>query len=69
MREVVVSLQDSNPDLAPSNSTFLQHLLAAAPKGSSVWVNAFIGNPNGAEASWGGKAYNAAMMARKVRSI
>ena len=51
-----------------SNSEFLQHLLAAAPKGSSVWVNAFIGNPNGAEASWGGKAYNAAMMASEVDS-
>jgi hypothetical protein len=49
-----------------SNSEFLHHLLAAAPKGSSVWVNAFIGNPNGAEASWGGKAYNAAMMAAEV---
>jgi AAA domain len=49
-----------------SNSEFLRHLLAAAPKGSSVWVNAFIGNPNGAEASWGGKAYNAAMMAAEV---
>ena len=53
-----------NGDL--SNSAFLQHLLAAAPKGSSVWVNAFIGNPNGAEASWGGKAYNAAIMASEV---
>lgn len=49
-----------------TNSEFLAHLLKAAPRGSTVWVNAFIGNPNGADASWGGKAYNAAMMAAEV---
>jgi biotin operon repressor len=49
-----------------TNSEFLQAVLAAAPRGSTVWVNAFIGNPNSDQASWSGKAYNPAMHAAEV---
>ena len=53
---------------AVANSDFLRELLQAAPNGSAVWVNAFIGNPNGSDASWQGKPYNAATMAQEVDS-
>ena len=49
-----------------SNSEFLAAILHAAPKGTSVWVNAFVGNPNAEGASWGGKAYSAATMPAEV---
>lgn len=49
-----------------TNSEFLQQVLAAAPNGSTVWVNAFIGNPNSDQASWAGKAYNPALHAAEV---
>ena len=49
-----------------TNSEFLQEVLAAAPRGSTVWVNAFIGNPNSDQANWAGKAYNPAMHAAEV---
>lgn len=53
---------------AVANSDFLRELLQAAPNGSAVWVNAFIGNPNGSDASWQGKPYNAATMVQEVDS-
>lgn len=49
-----------------TNSEFLQEVLAAAPRGTTVWVNAFIGNPNSDQANWAGKAYNPAMHAAEV---
>ncbi len=49
-----------------SNSEFLAELLKAAPRGTTVWVNAFIGNPNSEQASWSGKAYNPALHAAEV---
>lgn len=49
-----------------TNSEFLQQVLAAAPRGSTVWVNAFIGNPNSDQASWAGKAYNPALHSAEV---
>ena len=58
--------QNNHNAYSVTNSEFLAHLLKAAPRGSTVWVNAFIGNPNGAEARWNGKAYNAAAMAAEV---
>ena len=38
------------------NSDFLAHLLDAAPNGSSVWWNAFVGDPD-SKAPWGGQRY------------
>lgn len=58
--------QDNHNAYSLTNSEFLGHLLKAAPKGSTVWVNAFIGNPNGADANWGGKAYNPAFLRTEV---
>ena len=58
--------QENHNAYIVTNSEFLAHLLKAAPRGSTVWVNAFIGNPNGSEARWNGKAYNAAAMAAEV---
>ena len=49
-----------------TNSEFLHEVLAAAPRGTTVWVNAFIGNPNSDQANWAGKAYNPAMHAAEV---
>lgn len=49
-----------------TNSEFLKEVLAAAPRGTTVWVNAFIGNPNSDQANWAGKAYNPAMHAAEV---
>lgn len=49
-----------------TNSEFLSEVLAAAPRGTTVWVNAFIGNPNSDQANWAGKAYNPAMHAADV---
>lgn len=49
-----------------TNSEFLSEVLAAAPRGTTVWVNAFIGNPNSDQANWAGKAYNPAMHAAEV---
>lgn len=49
------------------NSEFLQHILAPAPRGSTVWVCSFIGNPNSTqESNWSGKAYNPAMHSAEV---
>ena len=48
------------------NAEFLQHILAPAPKGTTVWVCSFIGNPNSDQANWAGKAYNPAMHAAEV---
>lgn len=39
-----------------SNSDFLAHLLDSTPKGSSVWWNAFTGDPD-YKAPWGGQRY------------
>jgi hypothetical protein len=58
------SANNHNADL--SNSGFLDEVLYAAPRGTTVWVNAFIGNPNSQEASWGGKAYSPATMLAEV---
>jgi len=52
--------------VAVTNSEFLQQVLAAAPRGSTVWVNAFIGNPNSDQASWAGKAYNPALHSAEI---
>lgn len=60
--------EGSNPAAVVSNSAFLRELLQAAPNGTAVWVNAFIGNPNGPDASWQGKPYNAATMVQEVDS-
>lgn len=51
-----------------TNSEFLRQVLAAAPRGTTVWVNAFIGNPNSDQANWAGKAYNPALHAAEVDS-
>jgi hypothetical protein len=59
-----ISPDNHNADL--TNSRFLQAILHSAPRGTSVWVNAFVGNPNAEGASWGGKAYNAATMPTEV---
>lgn len=48
------------------NSEFLQHILAPAPRGTTVWVCSFIGNPNSDQANWAGKAYNPAMHSAEV---
>lgn len=58
--------QYHNGDFLVTNSHFLSHVLAAAPKGTTVWVNAFIGNPNSDQASWAGKAYNPALHSAEV---
>lgn len=50
------------------NSAFLDAILRAAPRGTTVWVNAFIGNPNSDQASWAGKPYNPAVMSQEVDS-
>jgi hypothetical protein len=61
------SSEDHNGErVSVTNSQFLQHVLQAAPRGSTVWVNAFIGNPNSDQASWAGKAYNPALHAAEV---
>lgn len=60
------SQNNHNADV--SNSEFLDAVLFSAPRGSQVWVNAFIGNPNGQEASWGGRAYSPATMLQEVDS-
>lgn len=52
--------------VAVTNSEFLQAILQSAPKGTTVWVNAFIGNPNSDQASWAGKAYNPALHAAEI---
>lgn len=62
----MISSNEYNNGNSPSNSEFLTELLRAAPRGSTVWVNAFIGNPNGSDANWGGRAYNAALMRADV---
>lgn len=49
-----------------TNSDFLQSILHSAPKGTAVWVNSFIGNPNSDQANWAGKAYNPAMHSAEV---
>ena len=59
------SFQNHN-GVVVTNSEFLQAVLAPAPRGSTVWVNAFIGNPNSDQASWAGKAYNPALHAAEV---
>lgn len=59
-------MASNNHNAVISNSEFLDAVLYSAPRGSSVWVNAFIGNPNGSEANWGGKAYNPALMATEI---
>lgn len=61
------SSEDHNGErVSVTNSEFLQHVLQAAPRGSTVWVNAFIGNPNSDQASWAGKAYNPALHAAEI---
>jgi hypothetical protein len=59
---------DANTDgIALSNSEFLRHLLVGAIKGSTVWVNSFLGDPNGADqSSWAGKVYNPGLHAAEV---
>lgn len=52
--------------VAVTNSEFLQSILQSAPRGTTVWVNAFIGNPNSDQASWAGKAYNPALHSAEV---
>ncbi len=52
--------------LSVTNSEFLQHVLAGAPRGSTTWVCGFIGNPNSDQANWSGKAYNPALHAAEV---
>lgn len=42
---------------ALKNSEFLCDVLASSPAGATLWVNAFIGNPNSTDATWGGAAY------------
>ncbi len=59
-----ISPDNHNADV--TNSQFLHAILHSAPRGTSVWVNAFVGNPNSDGASWGGKAYNAATMPAEV---
>lgn len=61
-----ISSSENHNGVPVTNSEFLQHVLAAAPRGSTVWVNAFIGNPNSDQANWAGKAYNPAMHAVEV---
>lgn len=61
-----MSPSENHNGVVVTNSEFLRHVLAAAPRGSTVWVNAFIGNPNSDQASWAGKAYNPAMHAAEV---
>lgn len=55
-----------SPSGSVANSAFLHELLQAAPNGTAIWVNAFIGNPNGPDASWQGKPYSAATMPAEV---
>jgi len=50
--------KEKNRQETPTNAQFLAELLTAAPAGSTVWVNQFIGNPNSGQASWAGKAYS-----------
>ena len=52
--------------VAVTNSEFLQEILHGAPKGTTVWVNAFIGNPNSDQANWSGRAYNPALHSAEV---
>lgn len=54
------------PGSAVTNSEFLLAVLRAAMRGTTVWTCAFIGNPNGAEAMWGGAPYDPARMAAVV---
>ena len=61
-----MSPNENHNGVGVTNSEFLRHVLAAAPKGSTVWVNAFIGNPNSEQASWAGKAYNAALHGSEI---
>lgn len=61
-----MNINEHHNGVAVTNSEFLAQVLAAAPKGSTVWVNAFIGNPNSDQASWAGKAYNPALHAAEV---
>ena len=49
-----------------TNSEFLQHLLQAAPRGTTAYVCAFAGNPNSDDANWAGRPYNVAMHAGEV---
>lgn len=52
---------------AVTNSAFLRELAQAAPKGTTLWVSAFLGNPDLAKGNdWSGSPYNAAMMAATV---
>ncbi len=45
------------PGSLVSNSAFLAELAKAAPAGSTLWVNAFVGAPGGEHASWGGRPF------------
>lgn len=49
----------------PSNSEFLAALAAGAANGTTLWVHAFDGNPDG-HIGWGGGPYNAAADGQKV---
>lgn len=45
-----------NGEVMLTNSEFLRHVAASAPSNTVLWVNGFIGNPNGSDA-WRGFGY------------
>ena len=52
---------------ALTNSQFLSELARAAPNGTTLWVDSFIGSPDLAKGhDWSGHPYNAATMADVV---
>lgn len=54
---------------ALTNSAFLRELAQAAPNGTTLWVSAFVGNPDLAKGNdWAGRPYSAATMAAVVDS-
>lgn len=55
----------AEPGQGPSNSEFLSALAAGAANGTTLWVHAFDGNPDG-HTGWGGGPYSAATDVQKV---
>lgn len=46
---------------AVSNSAFMRELAQPAPRGSTLWIAGFVGNPDLAGGNWAGQPYNPAM--------
>jgi AAA domain-containing protein len=61
----VVMTHPMQQGVAVTNSAFLRELAAAAPRGSSLWVTAFVGNPD-LGSNWGGRPYNPVTLAETV---